>query len=127
VPVLTRVGSRFALTLTGVGLALLAHAPVELQEVVLAAPIDRFTPCTVTDPSTVRHMLADIRRSGFVVSDRQVTMDALSVAVPVQDARGTVVAAVSLVVRHGSVQPLSLVPLLRTSARAISRALAQPS
>jgi len=127
VPVLTRVGSRFALTLTGVGLVLLAHAPVELQEEVLAAPIDRFTPCTVTEPATVRHMLADIRRSGFVVSDRQVTMDALSVAVPVQDARGTVVAAVSLVVRHGSVQPLSLVPLLRTSARAISRALAQPS
>jgi DNA-binding IclR family transcriptional regulator len=127
VPVLTRVGSRFALTLTGVGLVLLAHAPVELQEEVLVAPIDRFTPCTVTDPTTVRHMLADIRRSGFVVSDRQVTMDALSVAVPVQDARGTVVAAVSLVVRHGSVQPLSLVPLLRTSARAISRALAQPS
>lgn len=127
VPVLTRVGTRFALTLTGVGLVLLAHAPVELQEEVLAAPIDRFTPCTVTEPATVRHMLADIRRSGFVVSDRQVTMDALSVAVPVQDARGTVVAAVSLVVRHGSVQPLSLVPLLRTSARAISRALAQPS
>lgn len=127
VPVLTRVGTRFALTLTGVGLVLLAHAPVELQEEVLAAPIDRFTPCTVTDPATVRHMLADIRRSGFVVSDRQVTMDALSVAVPVQDARGAVVAAVSLVVRHGSVQPLSLVPLLRTSARAISRALAQPS
>lgn len=127
VPVLTRVGTRFALTLTGVGLVLLAHASVELQEEVLAAPIDRFTPCTVTDPATVRHMLADIRRSGFVVSDRQVTMDALSVAVPVQDARGAVVAAVSLVVRHGSVQPLSLVPLLRTSARAISRALAQPS
>ncbi|GAA3088592.1 IclR family transcriptional regulator [Pseudonocardia yunnanensis] len=127
VPVLTRVGSRFALTLTGVGLVLLAHAPVELQEEVLAAPIDRFTPCTVTDPATLRHMLADIRRSGFAVSDRQVTMDALSVAVPVHDARGAVVAAVSLVVRHGSVQAHSLVPLLRTSARAISRALAQPS
>jgi DNA-binding IclR family transcriptional regulator len=127
VPVLTRVGSRFALTATGVGLVLLAHAPVELQEDVLASPIDRFTPCTVTDPATLRHMLADIRRSGFAVSDRQVTMDALSVAVPVQDGRGTVVAAVSLVVRHGSVQPHSLVPLLRTSARAISRALAQPS
>jgi DNA-binding IclR family transcriptional regulator len=127
VPVLTRVGARFALTVTGVGLVLLAHAPVVLQEEVLAAPIDRFTPCTVTDPAMVRHMLADIRRSGFALSDRQVTMDALSVAVPVQNARGTVVAAVSLVVRHVSVQPHSLVPLLRTSARAISRALAQPS
>jgi DNA-binding IclR family transcriptional regulator len=126
VPVLTRVGSRFALTATGVGLVLLAHAPVELQEEVLVGTVERFTPRTVTDPAALRHMLADVRRSGFAVSDRQVTMDSLSVAVPVQNARGAVVAAVSLVVRHGSALPHSLVPLLRTSARAISRALAQP-
>jgi DNA-binding IclR family transcriptional regulator len=80
----------------------------------------------VTDPAELRRMLADVRSSGFAVSDRQVTDDALSVAAPVYDARGAVVAAVSLVVRHGSVSPHALAPLLRTSARAISRALAQP-
>jgi DNA-binding IclR family transcriptional regulator len=126
VPVLTRVGGRFALTATGVGLVLLAHAPPEVQEEVLAGPIDRFTPRTVTDPGELRRMLADVRTSGFAVSDRQVTMDALSVAAPVHDGRGAVVAAVSLVVRHGSASPHALAPLLRTSARAISRALAQP-
>ncbi|GAA1317326.1 IclR family transcriptional regulator [Pseudonocardia xinjiangensis] len=125
VPVLTRVGARFALTATGVGLVLLAHAPPETQEEVLAGPFDRFTPLTVTDPAVLRRMLADIRKSGFSVSDRQVTMDALSVGAPVHDARGNVVAAVSLVVRHGSAQPHTLAPLVRTSARAISRALAQ--
>jgi DNA-binding IclR family transcriptional regulator len=127
VPVLTRVGGRFALTATGVGLVLLAHAPVEVQEEVLAGPVSRYTPLTVTDPAELRRMLADVRTSGFAVSDRQVTMDALSVAAPVHDARGTVVAAVSLVVRHGSASPHALAPLLRTSARAISRALAQPT
>jgi len=126
VPVLTRVGGRFALTATGVGLVLLAHAPAEVQEEVLTGPINRFTPYTVTDPAELRRMLADVRSSGFAVSDRQVTDDALSVAAPVYDARGAVVAAVSLVVRHGSVSPHALAPLLRTSARAISRALAQP-
>ncbi|MDT7654228.1 MAG: hypothetical protein QOI36_5634 [Pseudonocardiales bacterium] len=50
-------------------------------------------------------------------------MDALSVAAPVHDARGAVVAAVSLVVRHGSVPHHTPAPLLRTNARAISRAL----
>ena len=127
VPVLSRVGGRFALTATGVGLVLLAHAPPDVQEEVLAAPIERFTARTVTDPARLRHMLADVRTSGFAVSDRQVTMDALSVAAPVHDGRGIVVAAVSLVVRHGSVSPHALAPLLRTSARAISRALAQPA
>lgn len=126
VPVLTRVGGRFALTATGVGLVLLAHAPPEVQEEVLAAPIERYTPHTVTDPHAVRAMLADTRGRGYAVSDRQVTDDALSVAAPVHDRHGTVVAAVSLVVRHGTAASTALAPLVRTSARAISRALAQP-
>ncbi|QNG55736.1 IclR family transcriptional regulator [Pseudonocardia petroleophila] len=123
VPVLTRVGGRFALTATGVGLVLLAHAPPELQEEVLTGPVERYTPHTVTDPRALRGMLADVRVSGYAVSDRQVTDDALSVAAPVHDRRGAVVAAVSLVVRHGTATPLALAPLVRTSARAISRAL----
>jgi DNA-binding IclR family transcriptional regulator len=126
VPVLTRVGGRFALTATGGGLVLLAHAPVEVQEDVLTGPIPRFTECTVTDPDRLRHMLADVRGNGFSISDRQVTMDALSVGAPVLDGRGQVIAALSIVVRHGSASPHALVPLLRTSARAISRALADP-
>jgi DNA-binding IclR family transcriptional regulator len=121
VPVLTRVGGRFALTATGVGLVLLAHAPVEVQDEVLTSPIPRYTAKTVVDPGELRRMLAGVRASGFSVSDRQVTMDALSVAAPVHDGHGQVVAAVSLVVRHGSVAPQALATLLRTSARAISR------
>jgi vanillate O-demethylase monooxygenase subunit len=42
---------------------------------------------------------------------------------PVRDAGGTVVAAVSLVVRHGTATPHQLAALVRTSARAISRTL----
>jgi DNA-binding IclR family transcriptional regulator len=68
-------------------------------------------------------MLADVRRDGHSVSDRQVTDDALSVGAPVSDARGQVVAAVSLVVRHGSVSARALAPLVRTTAAGISRAL----
>ncbi|HEX4359124.1 MAG TPA: IclR family transcriptional regulator [Pseudonocardia sp.] len=123
VPVLTRVGGRFALTATGVGLVLLAHAPDDVREDVLSGPVPRFTEYTVTDPARLRELLADVRGSGYSISDRQVTDDALSVGAPVRDARGTVVAAVSLVVRHGSSAPHPLAALVRTSARAISRAL----
>lgn len=124
VPVFTRVGGRFALTATGVGLVLLAHAPAEVQDEVLAAPIERYTPKTITDPGELRRMLADVRSNGFSISDRQVTMDSLSVGAPVHDVRGQVIAAVSLVVHHGSASPHALTPLVRTSARAISRAVA---
>ncbi len=123
VPVLTRVGGRFALTATGVGLVLLAHAPGEVQEDVLGGPIDRYTPKTVTDPVQLRRMLADTRSNGFSISDRQVTMDSLSVGAPIRDRTGAVVAAVSLVVRHGTATPHALAPLVRTSGQAISRAL----
>lgn len=126
VPVLTRVGGRFALTATGVGLVLLAHAPAEVQDEVLCGSIERYTPKTVTDPARLRRMLADVRQCGFSVSDRQVTMDALSVGAPVYGPQGQVVAAVSLVVRYGSTTPQALARLVRTSARAISRALSAP-
>lgn len=125
VPVLTRVGGRFALTATGVGLVLLAHAPVDVQERALAGPLERFTPGTVTDPGVLRRMLAEARSTGYAVSDRQVTMDALSVAAPVHRG-GTVIASVSLVVRHGSTSAHALARLVCTSARAISRALITP-
>jgi DNA-binding IclR family transcriptional regulator len=127
VPVLTRVGGRFALTATGVGLVLLAHAPVEVQDEVLGGPVKRYTSNTVTDPVQLRRMLADVRSNGFSVSDRQVTMDALSVGAPIYNRQGQVVAAVSLVVRHGSTTPQALARLVRTSARAISRALSTPA
>lgn len=126
VPVLTRVGGRFALTATGVGLVLLAHAPVDVQDDVLGGHIERYTARTVTDPARLRAMLADVRTSGFSVSDRQVTMDSLSVGAPVLDHRGQVTAAVSLVIRHGTASPHAIAPLVRTSARAISRALTEP-
>jgi DNA-binding IclR family transcriptional regulator len=121
VPVLTRVGGRFALTATGVGLVLLAHAPHDVQEQVLAGPIKSFTPHTVTDPRALNRMLAAIRTNGYAISDRQVTDDAISVAAPIHAANGTVIAAVSIVVRHGSALPHTLAPLVRSSARAISR------
>lgn len=126
VPVLTRVGGRFALPATGVGLVLLAYASAETQEQVLAAPLRRYTELTITDPGRLRRVLADVRRHGYAISDRQVTMDSYSVAAPVHGPGGAVVAAVSLVVAHERADPVALAPLVRAAGRGISRALAIP-
>jgi DNA-binding IclR family transcriptional regulator len=125
VPVLTRVGGRFALHATGVGLVLLAHAPASVQEEVLGAPLHGYSPKTITDPVRLREVLADVRRNGYSVSDGQVTTDALSVAAPILGQDRSVVAAVSLVVRADSAQPGALAPLVQAAARGISRALAR--
>ncbi|MFG1708068.1 IclR family transcriptional regulator [Nonomuraea sp. M3C6] len=126
VPVLTRVGGRFALHATGVGLALLAHAPPEVQEQVLASPLQAYTYKTLTDPVGLRQKLAEVRRDGYAVSDGQVTLDALSVAAPILSVSGaavTAVAAVSLVVRADGAQPSALALVVQGAARAIGRTL----
>jgi DNA-binding IclR family transcriptional regulator len=127
VRVLTRVGGRFAIHATGVGLVLLAYAPPEVQEQVLAGPLDGWTPMTITRPADLRRVLADVRRCGYAVSDRQVTMDALSVAAPVRDHTDEVIAALSLVVHADGAQPRTLAAAALAAARGISRVLGSPT
>ncbi|WP_328475457.1 IclR family transcriptional regulator [Actinoplanes sp. NBC_00393] len=125
VTVLTRVGGRFAMPPTGVGLVLLAHAPLDIQERVLAGPLTRYTAHTITEPRRLRQALAEVRRTGFAVSDRQVTGDAVSVAAPIL-AGDTVVAALSVVVRGSSAAAVHhLTPMVRAAARGISRQLSR--
>lgn len=126
VPVLTAVGGRFPASATGVGLVLLAHAPPDVQEKVLRTPIPRFSERTILEPAVLRRVLAEVRRSGFAVSNGQVTLDAVSVAAPITTPGGDVVAAVSIVVRGdgpSAVRPY--MQLVQAAARGISRALAQ--
>lgn len=124
VPVLTEVGGRFPLTPTGVGLVLLAYAPADVQARVLAAPVTRHTPMTLASSAHLRRVLAEVRRCGYAVSDRQVTMDAVSVAAPVRGPSGQVVAALSIVVRgHGPSAVLPYIATVQAAARGISRQL----
>jgi DNA-binding IclR family transcriptional regulator len=121
VGVRSRVGGRWPAHTTGVGLVLLAHAPPQVQEDYLAGPLAGFTDLTITDPVVLRRVLADVRRTGHAVSDRQVTMDAVSVAAPVRGGGGAVVAALSVVVGTDGPPATSLVPAVVTAARGLSR------
>ncbi|MGW7529413.1 IclR family transcriptional regulator [Streptomyces sp. NPDC054783] len=118
-----RVGARWPLHATGVGLALLAHAGPDLQEEYCSGPLAAFTPYTISEPVRLRRALAEVRRSGVAVSERQVTDDALSVAAAVRGPGGEVVAAVSVVVPRAGAQVPALAPAVRLAARGISRAL----
>jgi DNA-binding IclR family transcriptional regulator len=123
VGVLTRVGGRFPLHASGIGLVLLAHAPEDVQREVLEGPLRRFTDYTITDPIRLKRMLAQIRREGVAVSDRQVTDDALSVAAPITDASGDVVAALSIVAKAADTVAARLAPAVRAAALGTSRTL----
>jgi DNA-binding IclR family transcriptional regulator len=122
VRVISRVGGRLPAAATGVGLVLLAFAPADQQERVLAGPLTRYTDRTVTDPTVLRGLLAQVRRDGYAVSDRQVELVSLSVAAPVRGPTGAVVAALSVVV-PSTAPPAQFVPAVLAAARGISRAL----
>jgi DNA-binding IclR family transcriptional regulator len=123
VGVLTRVGGRFPLHASGIGLVLLAHAPEALQRDVLAGPLQRFTDYTVTDPVRLKRILAQVRRDGVAISDRQVTDDAMSVAAPITGPGGEVIAALSVVAKAGETVAVRLAPVVRAAALGTSRTL----
>ncbi len=123
VPVHTRVGAHWPLHATGVGLALLAYAPPEVQEEVLAGELERFTPRTVTDPAVLRRVLAEVRRTGVAVSDQQIDLAAYSVGAPVTGPDGGCVAALSIVVPAKDPARASWGPAVRAAAIGISRQL----
>jgi DNA-binding IclR family transcriptional regulator len=118
----TRIAGRLALHASSSGVVLLAHAPRELQERVLAGRLERYTPHTVTDPARLRALLAEVRRTGAAVLAGHVHEEAAGVAVPVRDARDDVVAAVSVIVPNDGTAHLR-VPLLQAAARGIGRTL----
>jgi DNA-binding IclR family transcriptional regulator len=126
VNVVTRIGSRLPAHASGVGLAMLAHAPPEVQESALRSPLRRFTEKTITTPAALREKLALVRRDGYAISDGQIELITLSVAAPIRGADDSVVAAVSIVVPN-DVDVSGLVPAVRAAARGISRSLGAPS
>jgi DNA-binding IclR family transcriptional regulator len=119
----TRVGGRLATVATAGGLVLLAHAPEEVQASVLAERFEAYTPYTVTDPDELRTALQDVLWRGYAVCERQVTADAISVAAPVRDRRGSVVAALTVVAAYDESAARMLVAPVVTAALGISRAL----
>jgi DNA-binding IclR family transcriptional regulator len=118
----TRIAGRLALHASSSGVVLLAHAPRELQERVLAGPLERFTPHTVTDPARLRTLLAEVRRTGAAVLGGHVHEEAAGVAVPVRDSGDAVVAALSVIVPNDGQAHLR-VPLLQAAARGVRRTL----
>jgi DNA-binding IclR family transcriptional regulator len=123
VRVRSRVGRRLPLHASGPGKVLLADAPQEFVDEVIARGLSRVAGGTITDADRLRRVMADVRATGYCISRDEMTDGASSVAAPVTDPSGVVVASVSVVAPSGTVNLHQLVPAVRVTAAAISRAL----
>lgn len=123
VTLVSQVGGGLPLHCSAVGKVLLAHGGPALFDALGERGFERFTPRTIVDPVRLRGDLADCRRTGTAVVHGELTTGADSVATRIMDADDRVVAALSVVVRTGSVPLAAVVPSLVASGLGISRRL----
>jgi DNA-binding IclR family transcriptional regulator len=121
---LTRIAGRLPLHASSSGLVLLANAPAELQESVLAGPLKPYTDNTVVDPTRLRALLADVRRDGVAFCRGFIEDQSAGIAVPLRGRGGGVVAALALIVPNDNDARLQIAAL-RAAARGISRVLSR--
>ncbi len=127
--VYSEVGKRQPLH-AGSSRQLLAHAPEAVQTQVLAQRLPRFTPATRTDPAWIAADLQRIRTRGYLLTTDEVVAGAATVAAPVRDASGQVVAVLSVsapTMRMRPPRPRALLPLVLDAAMKLSRALGASS
>jgi len=91
-------GSRVPLHVVPSGQVLLAFRPPAAIDRYLEGPLEGFTSRTITDPERLRERLRDVRRDGYAWVREEFDEGINSVAAPIADASGEVVAAVHL---HG--------------------------
>jgi len=119
------IGTRFPAVQTSLGKVLLAALPPAEAERVLAEPSrSGITPPWRPDAAERAAVLREVRARGWALTDEQLAPGIRSVAVPLRDGDGTVIAAIN-VNSHAAETPLDVLigrhlPLLIQAAGAIS-------
>ncbi|MDM5327614.1 IclR family transcriptional regulator [Neobacillus sp. CF12] len=94
---LTHVGRRNPPHCTSSGKVLLAYADEELVDRVLERELEKYTKHTITDRDKFRTHLKEIRKNGYSTSFEELNEGVNSLAAPIYDYRGKVIAALSVV------------------------------
>lgn len=112
---------------SAMGKILLAYNAAFADEV-LAVPLRSLTADTVTDPARLRTQLAEIQHRGIAAEEDEAVLGESSLAAPIADRNGDVVAAVAVVLPSSEWPPVEPVQNhLREAARNISRELGAPT
>ncbi len=115
------VGTHLPAHCTSMGRVLLAAlAPSELDGFFRRATLEGFTPFTITSQSGLRDALDKVARDGFCIVDQELEVDLRSLAVPVRNGTGQVVAALNISTQAGRTSKEQMLekflPTLRATA-----------
>ena len=128
ISVTLNVGSRLPAYCTSIGLVLLAHLPQpELDEYLSQVELKPFTEHTITSRQKLREQLEQVRRQGYAVADQLMELGVRSMAVPVSNAAGSVIAGMNVIVQAGRVSLRDMrslcLPHLQAAARELGAQL----
>lgn len=92
-----RVGTRFPAYVTSMGRVLLAARPdAEIDAYLARAQLVALTAQTITDPAALRERLEQVRELGYSLVDQELEVGLRSLAVPIRDRSGAVIAAANV-------------------------------
>jgi IclR family transcriptional regulator, pca regulon regulatory protein len=122
------IGARLPAVATSMGRVLLADLADDAVALHLATcPARRHTAHTVTDASGLEGILRTVRQQGWCLVDQELEDGLISIAVPVRNQRGRVLAAMNASTHASRTAPEQVVgrflPVLRQAARRIAAAL----
>src|SRR5699024_5701989 len=89
------IGDRSPLHAASVGKAVLAHLPEPSLALVLERGLEQYTPQTA-DRERLQQQLAEIRRVGYAVNDREYRAAVSAIAAPIFDAQGAPIASLCI-------------------------------
>ncbi|HHY92696.1 MAG TPA: IclR family transcriptional regulator, partial [Firmicutes bacterium] len=122
----SQIGRKLPLHATAAGKVLLAHLPPAEQEEIFRRGLAAYTPHTITDPAALREHLIRVAELGYAVDNEELEPGLRCVAAPIRNARGHVVASLSLSGLTATLTPErlpALVSAAQEAALAISRRL----
>jgi IclR family transcriptional regulator, pca regulon regulatory protein len=120
------VGTRFPAYATSMGRVLLSGVPDEQVDATLSrADLRKLTRRTITSTDVLREAIRQVRRQGYAIVDQELEVGLRSIAVPIRDPAGAVVAAVNLSTQASRTTVADmkrrLLPPLRETAAAVER------
>ncbi|WP_308168844.1 IclR family transcriptional regulator C-terminal domain-containing protein [Nonomuraea sp. NEAU-A123] len=125
------VGSRFPAYATSMGRVLLSgQSGQRLDDYLASVELAPITEHTVTDPDGLRTIVRETGTQGWAIVDQEIDDGSRSIAVPVRDAAGRVLAAlnVSMLSGRGSAEAMSdFLPAMRRAAAQIEADLRHSS
>lgn len=125
------LGKRSPAHASSMGKVILAHySPAELEDYAREPGLRAFTPHSITEVNAFLDEMRAVRTQGYAIDNEEVQLDVRCVGAAISDHTGRVVAGVSLSgpsSRMTDERIEEVIPLVKLTARTISRMLGSPS